>query len=297
MAVAAGRLVERAGRAPAPALFVVGAISQYLGAALAVTLFDDVPAVGVAWWRVVGSALVLGVWLRPWRQPWSRPALVAAGTFGVVLAAMNLTFYAAIDHLPLGTAVAIEFLGPITVAALGTRTGRDVGALVLAVAGVALLADISWSASPVGVLLALGAAALWAGYILLGRRVAVAGQAGAGALGGLAGLAVGSAIGAAVWAPLGLTEGWPALTQPVVLGLCLLVGVLSNAVPYGLDQVVLPRLTAAQFALLLALLPATATVVGVVALAQVPTAAEVVGIALVVIAVAARTPERREFAP
>lgn len=278
--------LRRIERAPAPALFVTGAVSQYLGAALAVTLFDEVPAVGVGWWRVVGSALVLGVWVRPWRLRWSRAELWGAALFGIVLAAMNLTFYAAIDRLPLGNAVAIEFAGPIAVAAFGTRTRRDGLALVLAVVGVGLLADVSWggsgsgSGSGLGVVLALASAVLWAGYIVLGRRVAL------GARGGLAGLAVGSAIGAVAWSPLGLAQGWAAFDPPVVLLACLAVAVLSNAVPYGLDQFVLARLSASQFALLLALLPATAALIGLVALGQVPGAAEVVGIALVVAAVA-----------
>lgn len=272
--------LRRIDRAPAPALFVTGAVSQYLGAALAVTLFDRVPAVGVGWWRVVGSALVLGVWVRPWRLRWSRTELRAAALFGIVLAAMNLTFYAAIDRLPLGNAVAIEFAGPIAVAALGTRTRRDGLALVLAVVGVGLLADVSWAGSGVGVVLALGSAVLWAGYIVLGRRVAL------GARGGLAGLAVGSAIGAVAWSPLGLVQGWAAFDPPVVLLACLAVAVLSNAIPYGLDQFVLARLSASQFALLLALLPATAALVGLVALGQVPGLVEVAGIALVVAAVA-----------
>lgn len=271
--------LRRLERAPAPALFVTGAISQYLGAALAVTLFDQVPAVGVGWWRVVGSALVLGVWVRPWRLRWSRAELEAAALFGIVLAAMNLTFYAAIDRLPLGNAVAIEFAGPIAVAALGTRTRRDGLALGLAVVGVGLLADVSWAGSGVGVVLALASAVLWAGYIVLGRRVARGGR------GGLAGLAAGSAIGAVVWSPLGLTQGWAAFDPPVLVLACLAVGVLSNAIPYGLDQFVLARLSASQFALLLALLPATAALVGLVALGQVPGAAEVAGIALVVAAV------------
>ena len=276
---------ERVGRAPAPALFVLGAISQYAGAALAVELFASVPALGVAWWRVLGSALVLVAWRRPWSRPWTRPDLVAAALFGVVLAAMNLTFYAALDRLPLGTAVAIEFLGPITVAALGTHTRRDALALAIAVAGVALLADVRWAGSPTGVGLALASAALWAGYIVLGRLVARE-----AAMDGLAALAVGSAVGALVWSPLGLAKGWPALDSPALVLACVAVGVLSNAVPYELDQVVLPRLTAARFALLLALLPATAAVIGVVVLGQVPTRAEAVGIALVVVAVAARSP-------
>jgi inner membrane transporter RhtA len=282
------RVVARLSGAPAPALFVIGAVSQYLGAALAVSLFDDVPAVGVAWWRVVGAALALWIWVRPWRRRWNRRDVVSAGAFGVVLAAMNLTFYAAIDRLPLGTAVAIEFLGPITVAAVGTRTRRDFGALALAIGGVALLTDVQWRDDDGfgGVALALLSGALWAGYIVLGRRVATSGE-----VDGLAGLAVGTAVGAVVWSPLGLHEGWPAFDPPVLVLLCAVVGVLSNALPYGLDQLVLPRLTASQFALLLALLPATATVIGVIALAQVPNPAEAIGIALVVAAVAVRTPE------
>ena len=125
---------------PAQALFICGAVSQYAGSALAVLLFDRVPASGVAWLRVVSAAVALVAWRRPWRSTWNARRLALVAAFGCVLGLMNLTFYLSIDRLPLGTAVAIEFAGPITVAALGSRTRRDALALVLAVAGVLLLA-------------------------------------------------------------------------------------------------------------------------------------------------------------
>lgn len=277
-------------RAPAPLLFVVGAVSQYAGAAVAVLLFTSVPAAGVAWLRVVAAAAVLAVWRRPWAvllgwrgsgRSVSSPWLVVA--FGVALACMNLAFYLAIDRLPLGTAVAIEFLGPIAVAAAGTRTLRDGGAFLLAVSGVALIADVQWQVSPVGVLYALTAAGLWAVYIVLGSRVARTGT-------GIDGLAAGMVAGALILAPFTAGPAWPALTRPALLAACLGVGVLSSVVPYVLDQLVLTRTGPGRFALLLCLLPATAAVVGAVVLGQVPAVAEAAGIGLVVAAVAARSP-------
>lgn len=267
---------------PAPVLFIASAISQYLGAALAVLLFAAVPAAGVAWLRIVASALLLLAWRRPWRTlDQGRLGLVAA--FGVALAGMNLAFYLAIERLPLGTAVAVEFLGPITVAALGTRTRRDLGALALALAGVGLLFEVERSGSPAGIAFALLAAALWAAYIVLGARVATGGS-------GLDGLAAGMAAGALVVAPLAGPAALPALADPTLLGLCLGIGVLSSVVPYGLDQLVLARISRGRYALLLALLPATAALVGAAVLRQVPGPSEALGITLVAAAVAVRSP-------
>jgi inner membrane transporter RhtA len=153
---------------------------------------------------------------------------------------------------------------------------------------VALIADVRWSGSPSGVLWALAAAALWAAYIVLGKRVAGAGN-------GLDDMAVGFAVAAVVLSPsllLGGSSGrvgLAALADPVVLLLAVGVGVLSSVVPYVLDQIVLRRVGQARFAVLLALLPATATVVGLVALGQVPSPLEAVGIAAVVVAVGLRS--------
>ncbi len=249
-------------RAPAPVLFVIGAVSMYVGAALAVGLFT-----------VLAPA-------------WRGARLLRAAAFGLATAGMNIAFYEAIARLPLGTAVAVEFCGPVAVAAVASRRPRDVAAVVLAAVGVALIADVRWSGSPSGVVWALAAAARWAAYIVLGKRVAGAGN-------GLDDMAVGFAVAAVVLSPLLLlpsgATGLAALADPVVLLLAVGVGVLSSVVPYVLDQIVLRRVGQARFAVLLALLPATATIVGLIALRQVPSPLEAVGIAAVVAAVALRS--------
>lgn len=261
----------------APMLFVLGGVSMYLGAAVAVLLFDELPPATVAWLRLAGAAALLLAWRRPGRAAWRGRRLLLAGGFGLATALMNVTFYEAIARLPLGTAVAIEFCGPVVVAAAGSRGWRDAGALGLAATGVLLIADVQWAGSPSGVLLALSAATLWAGYIVLGKRVA-----GGGA--GLDDLAVGMAVGAVALSPLALGAG-PALTSPRLLLLAVGVGVLSSVVPYALDQIVLRRVGRARFALLLAILPATAAVVGLALLHQVPRPLEALGILAVVAAV------------
>ena len=217
--------------------------------------------------------------------------------FGLVTTAMNVSFYEAMARIPLGTAVAIEFLGPVAVAALGSRRGRDFASVALASAGVLLLAGVEFDASLTGVLFALGAAAMWAGYILLGKRVADAGS-------GLDSLAVGMALAAVVSAPVILLPQ-AAVNASVfadprtwLLGVC--VGLLSTAIPYVLDQLVLVQIGSAKFALLLALLPVTATLIGVLVLRQVPTPPEMAGIALVVVALllgARESPETRAETP
>jgi inner membrane transporter RhtA len=194
---------------------------------------------------------------------------------------MNLMYYLAIDRLPLGTATAIEFTGPVVVAAGSSRTVRSGASVALAAAGGVVLADVQWQASASGVVFALAAAAGWAGYILLGHRVAHVGL-------GVGGLAVSMLVGAAVIAPFGAASASAALRSPELVALCVVVGLLSNVVPYVLDQIVLRELSEGAFALLLALLPATAAVVGAVALQQRPTGAELVGILLVTVAVAVR---------
>ncbi|MFC4944397.1 EamA family transporter [Pseudonocardia sp. GCM10023141] len=258
---------------------------MYLGAALAVGLFDRLSPSVVAVLRVVGATIVLILWRRPGRAAWRRDRLLRAAGFGLATALMNVAFYEAIARLPLGTAVAIEFCGPVAVAALSSRRPRDVVAVVLAAAGVALIADVRWSGSPSGVLWALAAAALWAAYIVLGKRVASAGN-------GFDDLAVGFVVASVLCSPL-LLLGGPAglapLADPVVVLVAVGVGVASSVVPYVLDQVVLRRVGRARFAVLLALLPATATVVGLVALGQLPNVSEGVGIAAVIAAVGLRS--------
>lgn len=265
-----------------PAFFILGAISQYIGAAVGVFLFETTDPAAVAWLRAASAALVLIAWRRPWRLAWTRRGIAVAGGFGLVTVGMNVAFFEAIARIPLGTAVSIEFLGPVAVAAFGSRRPRDLLAVLLVAAGVALLAGVQAGADALGIVCALIAAGLWAGYILLGKRVADAGA-------GLDSLAVGMAAAAAVLAVPLLTgqflDDAGVFAEPRTWLFGLGVGVLSTAVPYALDQFVLTRISRARFALLLALLPATAAVVGAVVLHQVPTPAEIAGIALVMVAV------------
>lgn len=254
---------------------------MYGGAALAVLLFDQLSPASVAWLRMLVAALFLLLWRRPARSAWRGGRLVLAGCFGLVTGLMNLAFYEAIARLPLGTAVAVEFCGPVVVAALGSRSRRDVAALLLATAGVLLIADVQLAGSPVGFALALLAAAMWAAYIVLGKRVAGAGR-------GLDDMAVGFTVAAVLLCPLAWGTG-PVWGSPTLLGLVAAVGVLSTVLPYTLDQLVLRRVGRTRFALLLALLPATATVVGLLVLGQVPRPSEAMGILAVVAAVALRS--------
>jgi inner membrane transporter RhtA len=268
------------------ALFVLNAISQYAGASLAVRAFAAMPAAGVAWIRVLTGAVVLGAWRRPWRglRGQTAAALLLVVAFGIALAAMNLAFYLAIERLPLGTAVAIEFIGPVLVAAIAARGLRNLTALAVAVGGVATLSRISLSGSPVGVVFAITAGLLWALYIVLAHQVARRGL-------GTTGLAAAMAAGAVAIAPLAAAPAVESADHGAVVLLAIGAGLLSSVVPYALDQVLLRRLSRGAFALLLSLLPATATVMGLLLLRQVPQPLELLGIGLVVVAVILRTPE------
>lgn len=281
-------------RAPAPLLFVGSGLGQYLGAAIAVTLFTVAPAAGVAWARIVVAAVVLVLWRRPWRLRWTRGDLLLVAAFGVALGVMNVSFYVAIDHLPLGTAVAIEFIGPVAVAA-ATGTGwRERVGITLAAAGVVLLAGVTAADGAPGVLvglLAIGvAAAAWAGYILLGSRVALRGD-------GVTRLAVAMAVAAVLGAPVLAARSGPLTGSWALVGAVVGVAVLSSVLPYAVEQVVLRRVGPATFAVLLALLPATAAVVGAVVLRQWPGPVELAGLVAVSVAIALTSRPRVPTAP
>jgi inner membrane transporter RhtA len=267
-----------------PQLYFVGsAVFHYLGPAFAVLLFARVDVLGVAWLRIAAAAALFALWRRPWR---SFAALDGDGrrllaAWGAVLALMNCCFYVAIDRLPLGTVAAIEFLPVVALAALGARTPRNLGALLLAVPGVYLLTDVQLAGEPLGVALAFANAGLFALYIVLGHRVA---QRGAAA--GIDGLAASMLIAAVAVTPLAGWAALPALIDPVALAAGIGVGIASSVIPYVCDQLAMAKLTRAAYALMVALLPATATVIGVVVLSQLPTAVELAGVALVVAGVA-----------
>ena len=271
------RLSRSESVAPEP-LFVVGAVSQYLGAAVAVHLFDEMAPAGVALVRVLGAAIMIILLRRSWQRRWEASDLAWASAFGMALAAMNLSIYLAIDELPLGNAVAIEFTGPILVAAAFTRTLRSGAALLMAAGGVVVLAGVEAEGTMRGVGFALLAGMFWAGYIVLGHRVARGPAA-------VDGLGLGMLAGAAAISGFGAPELGRAFDAPVVLLLALVTGLLSNVVPYWIDQLVMKRISQHRFALLQALLPATAVLVGLAVLIQVPSVRELLGIALVIAAI------------
>ncbi|MET0143285.1 MAG: EamA family transporter [Ilumatobacteraceae bacterium] len=270
------------------ALFILSAVAQYVGATIAVLLFDQVAPQTVAWIRVIGAAIaVLAVSGAFWRG-WTRRQLAAAAVFGIATASMNTFFYLAIDRTDLGKSVTIEFIGPITVAAVMTRSARNAGALVLAVIGVVVLGGVELDGNAAGLGWLLAASACWATYIVVGSRVAQARP-------GVAGLGVGLAIGAVALTPFGAPGSTIVWTTPRLLIACLLVGVFSNAIGYGIDQHVMRRIPVRRFSLLLALLPVTAVLIGWLALDQRPSALDLVGIALVLAGVAVQ--ERDELDP
>ena len=288
----AERLLAGGRRVPPHAYFVVSAIFHYLGPAFAVLLFVRVEPLGVAWLRIASAALIFALWRRPWRvwRVLDRRTRLLLGAWAAVLAVMNSLFYLAIDRLPLGTVAAIEFLPVVALAAIGTRTGRNLLALGLAVGGVYLLSDVRLVAEPLGFAFAAANAFLFALYIVLGHRVAQSPQ-----VRGIDGLALSMLLAAVVAVPLGALDAAPAFLDPVALAAGVGVGISSSVIPYVCDQLAMARLTRNGYALLVSLLPATAAVIGVVVLAQFPTILEVVGVVLVVagVAVHREAPQRQ----
>ena len=276
-------------RVPPHAFFLVSAIFHYLGPAFAVLLFAYIAPLGVAWLRIASAALVFALWRRPWRyfgalRASERRAVIG---LGVVLAAMNSSFYEAIARVPLGTVGAIEFLGPIGLAALGMRTPRNLVALALAAGGVAILTDVRIAGEPLGYLFAFANCALFALYVALGHRLAADGGArGIDRLGAAMLVALIAAF------PVGIGQALPAFRVPILLAAACGVGISSSVIPYVCDQLAMARLPRATFALLLSLLPATAATIGLVVLHQVPSSAELAGIGLVVAGVGLHRPDR-----
>ena len=257
------------------ALFVFSGISQYTGAVIAISLFDDVRPATVAWFRVIGAAIVLLAFTWKRQRGWTRSEVQAAAVFGVATALMNLFFYLGIDRIDLGKSVVIEFIGPIAVAAWFTRSRRNTVALLLAVAGVVVLSGVEIDSEPLGLLFIFLASAMWAVYIVIGRHVASFDR-------GNSGLALAMVFGALVLVPVGAPGSSVVFTTPIWLVAALSVGVLSNVVGYGIDQHVLRRVPVRRFAVLLALLPVTAMFVGFIALDQTPSWVDLLGAALVI---------------
>ncbi|MEM7225701.1 MAG: EamA family transporter [Pseudomonadota bacterium] len=287
MTHAKSRFTAASEAVPPQAWFVGSAIFHYLGPSFAVLLFAQVGVLGVAWLRIASAAALFALWAKPWRvfAEANRETRILLILLGACLALMNSTFYLAIDRLPLSLVASIEFVGTIGVALWGLRSGRNLAALALAVAGVFLLSELRWASDPLGLFFAIANGLLFVGYILLGHRIARQG-AGQGV----------ERLGAAMVAafvfvmPIGFTEALAALADPLLLAAGIGVGICSSVIPYICDQLAMARLPRNSFALMLALLPATATAIGAIVLGQIPTLLDLLGIALVMLGVAVHKP-------
>ncbi len=270
---------------------MIGAVaSVQLGAALATTLFAELGPSGAVLLRTGFAAIILvGIWRPRVPRRASEPVRDAVA-LGLVLAGMNLSFYAALDRIPLGIAVTLEFTGPFAVAVAGSRRASDLLWVAMAAAGILLLSPLHGSLDGPGVAFALAAGACWGAYIVLAARVG-------SAFAGGRGLALAMAVAAIVLAPVGVVGGGGALTHLDLLATGLAVAVLSSAIPYSLEIEALRRIRKGTFGVLMSLEPAVAALVGLVALGQGLAPTEVAAIALVVAASAGALGTARAPAP
>ncbi|MFJ9557573.1 EamA family transporter [Nocardiopsis sp. NPDC101807] len=242
-------------------LVMVSIVSVQTGAGVAKNLFEELPPAAVVWLRLLTSAVLLVLLVRPALRARSRTDWLVVVGYGVALAMMNFLIYQAFARIPLGIAVTIEYLGPLAIAILGSRRRIDLLWAGLAGLGVVALGLESGSMDPLGLLFAVLAAVAWAGYILLS---AATGQRFSGA----SGLAFASVVGVVIMAPAGIAEGGAALLDWRLLLFGLVVGVLSSIVPYTLELNALRRMPPRVFGVLMSLQPAAAAVVGLVLLGE-----------------------------
>jgi inner membrane transporter RhtA len=264
-------------RIPATALVLGAAFSIQGGAAIAKGLFPELGPPGVVWLRLLFGAASLWVLQRPNLRDRPPGALPLAAALGVTLVCMNLAFYEALDRIPLGVAVTVEFIGPLGVAIAGSRRALDILWVALAGTGIALLAETQGSIEPLGIALAGIAGAFWAAYIVLGTRV---GRVWSGSRG----LAVAMVVGTVLAAPWGIASAGSNLAEPSLLAQGLAVGVLSSALPLSMEMGAMRRLPTYTFGVLLSLEPAVAALCGYLFLDETLGARTIFAIALVVVA-------------
>jgi inner membrane transporter RhtA len=257
-----GVLARAAAAVPPPGLLLISIVSIQLGAAVAVDLFPALGPVGTTFLRLAFAAALL---LAATRRTigWSaRPHAASLLLYGAILGVMNLSFYEAISRIPLGIAVAIEFVGPLGLAAATSRRGRDFAWIGLAVIGIALLTpEIGSALDPLGVALAGAAGLCWAGFTVMSQRIGRA-------LPGNSGLAIGMAVAALVVLPVEVATGGLGNLDLGLLAAALAVAILSTAMPLTLEFEALKRMTARTYGILVTMEPVVATLVGALLLGQ-----------------------------
>ena len=277
-------------RAPSGALVVTAMTSVQFGSAIAATLFHRLGPAGAVLVRVAFGAILLNAVWPPRVRGRSRNELLLAVVFGLVLATMNLSFYESIHRIPLGTAVTLEFVGPLAVAVAGSRRRLDLVWVGLAVLGILALArGATHGLDGLGVALALFAGCLWGCYIVLNGRVGRVFEHGTG-------VALSMCVASAALLPVGSAAAGSQLLHPVPLAIGAAVGLLSSAIPYSFEQEALRRIAASLFGVLMSLEPAVAAVAGLIVLGQGLSARDIVGIALVVAASAGASLRSRRAA-
>ena len=261
------------------ALVTLGMVATQTGASFAKGLFPLVGASGATALRLTLAALVLIAIFRPWRHKLDASQWRAVLLYGAAMGAMNLLFYAAIDRIPLGIGVALEFTGPLAVALAGSRKPLDFLWIGLALLGFFTLlpfGKMSGTIDPVGIALALGAGICWAGYIVFGQR--------AGTGGGPHTAALGVGLAAIIALPFGIASAGAALIDPAILPVALGVALLSSAIPYTLDMIALPHIPTRLFSILASAHPALAALSGFIILSERLPPWQIAGIACIVLA-------------
>jgi inner membrane transporter RhtA len=265
------------GPLPAPLLVVVAMISLQTGAAIGKSAFDRISPVEGTFLRLALATVILFVLLRPRLRRWDARSWRAAIVLGLALGGMNQLIYLAIDHIPLGVAITIEFLGPLTLALAQTKRLGDAAWALLALGGVALLGlQAGGGLDPIGILFALGAATCWVGYILAAARL--------GAVSGQGGLAVSMLVATLLAVPLGGGAVGVAASDPSLLVVFAVVAVLSSAAPYLIEVRALRTMPTRVFGVLQSAGPAAAAVAGLIVLGEALDWREVIALVLISVA-------------
>ncbi|QIQ22247.1 EamA family transporter [Zophobihabitans entericus] len=247
-----------------PILLLLVSMSSVQGSAsLAKYLFPVLGPAGMTAWRLVFSCIMLSLVFKPWKKKITKQAALPIVIYGIALGCMNLSFYYAIQRIPLGVTVAIELIGPISVAMFMSRRLWDFVWLGLAVFGLVMLLPLheaSADLDPIGILLALIAGAGWASYIVFGRW--------AGSVHGSSSVALGTMIAMLFVFPLGVWTSGDVMFSPDIIPMAFLVAFLASALPYGIEMIVMPRLPAQTFSTLMSLSPVLASLSGFIFLSE-----------------------------